>query len=173
TGGINTSNVTGFTYSSRFARLGVRYRAVSGATQLTITPSAGIDDVDARASQDGLDKGLHRTTVPLSLRADVATPHAGAPPLVGLLVQHAEHAAAQPERPDADPRAAARSIAVGRRPRRVRRAIVVPRRRPHRAAARPARRSLRAIRSVDAGSAARRARAAAVRHHADPAGRHV
>ena len=84
TGGINTSNVTGFTYSSRFARLGVRYRAVLGATQVTITPSAGIDDIDARANQNGIDKGLHRTTVPLSLRADVATPLAGGTLLVGL-----------------------------------------------------------------------------------------
>jgi hypothetical protein len=49
-----------------------------------VTPSVGIDDVDARANQNGLDKGLHRTTVPLSLRADVATPHAGGTLLVGL-----------------------------------------------------------------------------------------
>src|SRR5262245_49605090 len=70
TAGINTSNVKSFEYSSRFARLGVRYRAVSGATQLTITPSVGIDDIDARADQNDLDKGLHRTTIPLSLRAE-------------------------------------------------------------------------------------------------------
>src|SRR5512140_1831009 len=84
TGGINTSNVKSFNYTSRFARLGVRYRAVAGATQLTIVPSVGIDEVDARANQDNLDKGLHRTTLPLSLRADVATPLAGGTLLVGL-----------------------------------------------------------------------------------------
>lgn len=84
TGGINTSNVKSFDYSSRFARLGVRYRAVSGATQLTILPSVGIDDIDARANQNDIDKGLHRTTIPISLRADVATPLAGGTLLVGL-----------------------------------------------------------------------------------------
>ncbi|HEX3758995.1 MAG TPA: TonB-dependent receptor [Kofleriaceae bacterium] len=84
TAGINTSNVKSFEYGSRFARLGVRYRAVSGATQLTITPSVGIDDIDAHADQNDLDKGLHRTTIPLSLRAEVATPLAGGTLLVGV-----------------------------------------------------------------------------------------
>ena len=84
TGGINTSNVKNFEYSSRFARLGARFRAVAGATQLTIVPSVGIDAVDARANQDNLDKGLSRTTVPLSLRGDVATPLAGGTLLVGV-----------------------------------------------------------------------------------------
>ena len=84
TGGINTSNVKSFEYTSRFARLGVRYRAVFGATQLTIVPSAGIDQVDAVANQNDLDKGLHRTTIPLALRADVATPLAGGTLLVGV-----------------------------------------------------------------------------------------
>ena len=84
TGGINTSNVKNFEYTSRFARLGVRYRAVFGATQLTIVPSAGIDQIDAVANQNDLDKGLHRTTIPLALRADVATPLAGGTLLVGV-----------------------------------------------------------------------------------------
>jgi hypothetical protein len=84
TGGINTSNVKNFEYTSRFARLGIRYRAVFGATQLTIVPSAGIDQIDAIANQDDLDKGLHRTTIPLALRADVATPLAGGTLLVGV-----------------------------------------------------------------------------------------
>ncbi|HET9620376.1 MAG TPA: TonB-dependent receptor [Kofleriaceae bacterium] len=82
--GINTSNVDDFTYTSRFARLGLRYRAVSGATQLTITPSIGIDQVAAHATQDALDKGLDRTTLPIALRADVATPFAGGTLLVGV-----------------------------------------------------------------------------------------
>jgi hypothetical protein len=84
TGGINTSNVTSFDYTSRFARLGLRYRAVTGATQVTIVPSVGIDEVNARANQNDIDKGLHRTTIPLNLRADVATPLAGGTLLVGV-----------------------------------------------------------------------------------------
>ena len=84
TGGIDTSNVKSFDYSSRFARLGLRYRAVSGATQLTIVPSVGIDDIDARANHNDIDKGLHRTTIPITLRADVATPLAGGTLLVGV-----------------------------------------------------------------------------------------
>jgi hypothetical protein len=84
TGGINTSNVKSFNYSSRFVRLGMRYRAVSGATQLTILPSVGIDDIDAHADQNDIEKGLHRTTLPISLRADVATPLAGGTLLVGI-----------------------------------------------------------------------------------------
>jgi hypothetical protein len=84
TGGLDTSNVKNFEYSSRFARLGVRYRAIAGATQLTIVPSVGIDSVSAHANHDDIDKGLDRTTVPLNLRADVATPFAAGTLLVGL-----------------------------------------------------------------------------------------
>jgi hypothetical protein len=76
-GGINTSNVKSFLYTSRFARLGVRYRAVRGATSLAIMPSVGVDDVNARANHMDIDKGMHRTTVPLSLRAHASTPLAG------------------------------------------------------------------------------------------------
>ena len=83
-GGIDTSNVESFQYISRFARLGVRYRAVRGATQVTILPSVGIDDVNGRAVHNDLDKGLHRWTVPINLRADVATPLLGGTFLVGL-----------------------------------------------------------------------------------------
>jgi hypothetical protein len=84
TGGIDTSSVKSFEYNSRFARLGVRYRAVSGATQLTITPSAGIDDISAHANHENIDKGLDRTTIPLSLRAEITTPLAGGTLLAGL-----------------------------------------------------------------------------------------
>jgi hypothetical protein len=73
-GGFDTSNVKSLSYTSRFARLGVRYRAVSGATSFEAMPSVGIDDVNARANQNDIDKGLHRTTVPLSLRGRVSTP---------------------------------------------------------------------------------------------------
>ena len=76
TGGVNTSSVKSFDYTSRFARLAVRYRAVHGATSVTILPSVGVDDVNARANHDDIDKGMHKTTVPLSLRAEVATPFA-------------------------------------------------------------------------------------------------
>lgn len=76
-GGIDTSNVKSFEYTSRFARLGLRYRAVHGATSVTILPSVGADDVNARANHDDIDKGMHKTSIPLSLRADLATPLAG------------------------------------------------------------------------------------------------
>ncbi|CAN5892630.1 TonB-dependent receptor [soil metagenome] len=76
-GGVNTSSVKSFLYTSRFARLGVRYRAVRGATSVTVLPSFGIDDVNARANHDDVDKGMHRTTVPISLRSEVATALAG------------------------------------------------------------------------------------------------
>jgi hypothetical protein len=84
TGGLDTSNVKSFEYVSRFARLGVRYRAISGATQLTIVPSVGIDNVSAHANHMDVDKGLDRTTIPLALRADIATPFAAGTLLVGL-----------------------------------------------------------------------------------------
>ena len=76
-GGIDTADVKDFRYTSRFARLGARYRALRGATQLTLTPSVGIDDVNGRSTHNDVDKGLHRTTVPIALRAEVATPLAG------------------------------------------------------------------------------------------------
>lgn len=83
-GGIDTSNVKSFEYVSRFARTGIRYRAVRGATQVTILPSIGIDDVNGRANHRDIDKGLHRTTIPLALRAEVATPLFGGNFLVGV-----------------------------------------------------------------------------------------
>jgi hypothetical protein len=76
-GGIDTSNVKSFSYASRFARLGLRYRAVRGATSFSIVPSVGIDDVNGRANHNDIDKGLHRWMVPVSLRAELATPAAG------------------------------------------------------------------------------------------------
>ncbi len=72
-GGFNTRNVSSFLYVSRFARLGLRYRAVRGATALTILPSVGVDEVDARANHNQIDKGLRRTAMPLSLRAELST----------------------------------------------------------------------------------------------------
>jgi hypothetical protein len=83
-GGIDTSNVKSFLYTSRFARLGVRYRAVRGATSLAIMPSVGVDDVNARANHEDIDKGMHRTTVPISLRAHASTPLAGGTVSLGL-----------------------------------------------------------------------------------------
>jgi len=83
-GGLDTSNVKSLRYTSRFARLGVRYRAVSGATSFEAAPAVGVDDVNARANQNDVDKGLHRTTVPISLRARGATPLAGGTLAVGV-----------------------------------------------------------------------------------------
>jgi hypothetical protein len=104
TGGIDTSNVKSFSYSSRFARLGLRYRAVGGATQLTIVPSVGVDDVTARADHNNVDKGLDRTTVPLTLRAEVATPLAGGTLLVGLDGGGSRHAYSMRNTPPPNPR---------------------------------------------------------------------
>lgn len=77
TGGFDTSSVKSFSYGSRFARLGVRYRAISGATSVVVLPSVGIDDVDAKANHNDIDKGMHRWTVPFALRTDVSTAFAG------------------------------------------------------------------------------------------------
>jgi hypothetical protein len=84
TGGISTSNVKSLVYTQQFARLGLRYRAVYGATQLTVLPSIGVDDVNGRANQNDIDKGLHRTTFPLTLRAELATPFAGGTVAIGF-----------------------------------------------------------------------------------------
>jgi hypothetical protein len=84
TGGFDTSNVKSLRYSSRFARLGVRYRGIRGATLFEAMPSLGIDDVNARANHEDLDKGMHRTTIPLSLRTRISTPAAGGTLSVGL-----------------------------------------------------------------------------------------
>nr|MBA3452147.1 TonB-dependent receptor [Deltaproteobacteria bacterium] len=83
-GGINTTSVRSFLYTSRFARLGLRYRAVRGATSLVVLPSIGIDDVNARANHEGIDKGMHRTTVPLSIRSEISTAFAGGTLSFGL-----------------------------------------------------------------------------------------
>ncbi|NVB82967.1 MAG: TonB-dependent receptor [Kofleriaceae bacterium] len=84
TGGLDTSNVKSFLYVSRFVRLGMRYRAVKGATSVLVLPSIGVDDVNARANHEDIDKGLHRTTMPLSLRGEVATAWLGGTLSVGL-----------------------------------------------------------------------------------------
>lgn len=83
-GGIDTSNVKSFVYTSRFARMGVRFKAVHGATSFTILPSVGVDDVNARANHHDIDKGMHRTTLPLSVRTEVATPLLGGTLSTGL-----------------------------------------------------------------------------------------
>jgi hypothetical protein len=83
-GGFNTSNVESFSYKSRFARLGLRYRAVRGATSIMVLPSVGIDDVNAQAVHNEIDKGMHRWTVPLALRAEVSTPLLGGTTSLGL-----------------------------------------------------------------------------------------
>ncbi len=83
-GGIDTSNVKSFLYTSRFARLGLRYRAVRGATSITVLPSIGFDDINARANHEDIDKGMHKTTLPVSLRAEVATAVAGGTLSIGI-----------------------------------------------------------------------------------------
>jgi len=83
-GGIDTTNVKSFLYVSRFARAALRYRAVRGATSITVLPSIGVDDINARANHMDIDKGMHKTSVPLSLRAEVATALAGGTLLAGF-----------------------------------------------------------------------------------------
>jgi hypothetical protein len=84
TGGFNTSSVKSFLYTSRFARLGLRYRAVSGATSISLLPSVGFDDVNARANHKDVDKGMHKTTLPISLRGEVATAAFGGTLAIGF-----------------------------------------------------------------------------------------
>jgi hypothetical protein len=55
-GGISASNVKSFDYTSRFARLGMRYRDRG----ITATPWFGLDDIDAIANHKGVDKGYKR-----------------------------------------------------------------------------------------------------------------
>src|SRR5262249_8513966 len=71
-------------YTSRFARLGLRYRAVKGATSVTVMPSVGVDDVNARANHENLDKGMHKTTLPISMRGEVDTAALGGTLAVGV-----------------------------------------------------------------------------------------
>jgi len=73
TGGIDTSNVQSFLYTQRFVRLAARYRAIAGPTTVLVVPSIGVDDIEARAVHKMVDKGMHRVTVPLAVRAEVAT----------------------------------------------------------------------------------------------------
>jgi hypothetical protein len=90
-GGINTSNVKSFKYVSRFAKLGARYRRVFGASKLTLTPNVGIEDVNGRANHNDTDKGMHRWSVPLNLRADFSTPFLAGTLSLGLDAGGARH----------------------------------------------------------------------------------
>ncbi len=103
-GGIDTSNVKDFSYVSRFARLGVRYRAIRGATSLVLVPSLGVDDINARANHEGLDKGMHRTTLPLSLRGEVSTALLGGTVSIGLDASYQRHAYDMVNTPPPTPR---------------------------------------------------------------------
>ena len=63
----------------------MRYQARCTARRpLTILPSIGIDDVNGRANHNDIDKGMHRTTLPLSVRTEVATPLLGGTLSIGL-----------------------------------------------------------------------------------------
>jgi hypothetical protein len=66
--GLDANNVKSFDYTSRFARIGLRY-ASGGAT---ITPWVGIDDYLAKANHKGVDKGYSRTDYTAGLRAELA-----------------------------------------------------------------------------------------------------
>jgi hypothetical protein len=113
-GGIDTSNVKDFIYRSRFARLGLRYRALFGATSLTILPSVGVDDVEGGANHNNIDKGIHRTTVPLALRAEVATPVLGGTLSAGLDGVASYHSYEMLNTPPPTPQMPAPSMALSR-----------------------------------------------------------
>ncbi|HVV82813.1 MAG TPA: carboxypeptidase regulatory-like domain-containing protein, partial [Kofleriaceae bacterium] len=83
-GGLDATNVQSFDYRARFLRLGVRYRASRGRTTLSIMPSFGVDKLDAAAVHKGIDKGMHRTTLPIWLRAELTTPLAGGTFAIGV-----------------------------------------------------------------------------------------
>lgn len=114
TGGIDTSNVKDFTYRSRFARLGLRYRALFGATRVTLLPSVGVDDVEGGANHNNVDKGIHRTTVPLALRGEVSTPVAGGTLSLGLDGVASYHAYEMLNTPPPTPDNPAPSMALSR-----------------------------------------------------------
>ncbi|HEY5921345.1 MAG TPA: TonB-dependent receptor [Kofleriaceae bacterium] len=65
-GGISTSNVKSFDYTSRFLRLGARYRDRG----ITITPWFGLDDIDAIANHKGVDKGYKRFDITGAARVE-------------------------------------------------------------------------------------------------------
>ncbi len=113
-GGIDTSNVRDFTYRSRFARLGLRYRGLFGATSLTILPSVGVDDVEGGANHNDVDKGIHRTTVPLALRTELATPLAAGTLSVGLDAGVQYHSYEMLNTPPPTPDNPSPSMAIGR-----------------------------------------------------------
>jgi hypothetical protein len=68
-GGISASNVRSFDYTSRFVRLGMRYRDRG----VTLTPWLGLDDIDAIANHKGVDKGYERFDVNGGARAELET----------------------------------------------------------------------------------------------------
>lgn len=114
TGGIDTSNVKDFNYRSRFARLGLRYRALFGATRLTILPSVGVDDVKGGANHNNIDKGIHRTTFPIALRSEVSTPAAAGTLSIGLDGVASYHSYEMLNTPPPTPDQPAPSMAISR-----------------------------------------------------------
>ena len=102
-GGFGVSNVERFTYASRFARLGLRYRAVHGATAVTVMPSIGIDDVDASAIHNDIDKGMAKWTLPIALRAEVQTAALAGTLSVGVDAQTQRHSYTMLNTPPATP----------------------------------------------------------------------
>lgn len=113
-GGIDTSNVRDFVYRSRFARLGLRYRAFFGATSVMVAPSVGIDAVDGGANHNNVDKGIHRQTVPLALRAEVSTPVLSGTLSMGLDGVAAYHSYEMLNTPPPTPEVPAPNMAISR-----------------------------------------------------------
>lgn len=92
TGGVDTSRVRRLEYTSRFARLALRYRATRGASRVELLPSVGLDRVEASANHQNVDKGMVRWNAIAALRAELTRPWLGGTFAVGfdgLLTRHA------------------------------------------------------------------------------------
>ena len=73
-----------------------------------------VDEVDARANHNDTDKGLHRTTFPLGLRAEVATPLAGGTLLAGFDGGTSRHAYDMINTPPPNPTNPAPTMVIAR-----------------------------------------------------------
>lgn len=91
TGGIDTSSVRRLEYTSRFARLAVRWRATRGVNRVELVPSFGLDRVEASANHDNVDKGMVRWNALTALRAEVSRPWLGGTFAVGFDGQLTRH----------------------------------------------------------------------------------
>jgi hypothetical protein len=91
TGGVDTSNIRRLEYTSRFARLAVRWRATKGDTRVEVLPSIGLDRVEASANHMSVDKGMLRWNALAALRSELSRPWLGGTFAVGFDGQLTRH----------------------------------------------------------------------------------